>query len=178
MPSLEEKSPNVAGPLKIPTPVVFAVESHHHRPGPNMLKAMMLPRKKLTKRAFILVSPQEPLSRTPGSDLMADTRQPCSTASASCQYERQGLFPNQTGDRTCTRCESFQCSSRQHSHAASFLRPLLNSRVGLVASLFVLLPVAYLRMTFLECHLLGCSDLRLSIHSSIILRTCAERLRC
>ena len=59
-----------------------------------------------------------------------------------------------------------------------FLRPLLNSRVGLVASLFVLLPVAYLRMTFLECHLLGCSDLRLSIHSSIILRTCAERLRC
>src|SRR5437867_1783221 len=54
---------------------------------------------------------------------MADTRQPCSTASASCQYERQGLFPNQTGDRTCTRYESFQCSSRRHSHASSFQIP-------------------------------------------------------
>src|SRR5436309_13751834 len=117
-------------------------------------------------------------SRTPGSDSMEDTRQPCSTASAFCRYELQGLFPNRTGDRTCTRCESFQCSSRRHSHAASFLRPLLDSRVGLVACLLAFLPVAYLRMTFLECHLLGCSDLRLSIHSSIILRTCAERLRC
>src|SRR5438093_5463857 len=63
------------------------------------------------------------LSRTPGSDSMEDTRQPCSTASASCQYELQDLFPNRTGDRTCTRCESFQCSSRRHSHAASFQIP-------------------------------------------------------